>query len=834
MAGRDLKRRPDAKAVKPPESQKEEPEKQAPEHQQELEKDVGSQEQASQLGSAVGNSDLQRMLNDSGRMTRGGEQETGQGLEEEGGSLEAEEGFAEFLEGMTLGAHQSGARDGADLNRLLGGDPEDEGPPRPQKSNTSRQNRIPRGAERDQGAAPSEMEDLLQEELPPLADAGTPMKDERLGALWPWIQRASAFARPHLRPEDLSDAGVHGRPQRMGAFLAKAGSAPLTRWLATLARPMPGPISGGVSSGSVSSGSATLARAVLFAELAALSEARLLPLAVVDRACALVLEDDVAARARKAAKICLEQRKLRGSLVLEVALHGQELGQSPPLPAPGLRGLQLLEAALREDAEPQAIVTPGRHGAPMDTDLSADSATEAIDALMANLLGGEPAPRMSEERVALVLDGADDLLLVAGRTQIELAAAAIAVSRISGAPVQAKVMGAMRATDRELRLSAREIAMASGAVDQVIGLPYPEAQAAVREAEGQLESLAARLRRLREAGLGTLAWASTGAQVSRQPLPIKNAESPAQQTPEDVLDALEELERTPLLGPGLDRALALERRAASLLPPNTPKLRARLLHRRGERLLQAGEEAAAEVLASAASAARSAGLPDRPARMDVVRALCARGQHADAQAVFDLAVLKGQPAGLREALAQLALGAPLALSALQAQLHTGTPELQLQALEHLALALNAQGQGPQAAEALTLALRIAEEHHDRPAAERLVLATAIAYLHHAQPHLADRYLDRAAAASDRIVSMAALALRPRSLWDCGVLAGHARAHRNWTAWQLAVIDAHHVCHKRNLQLARMLLVGGLALLRTQGEPGSLLQARVLESISDYP
>jgi hypothetical protein len=218
--------------------------------------------------------------------------------------------------------------------------------------------------------------------------------------------------------------------------------------------------------------------------------------------------------------------------------------------------------------------------------------------------------------------------------------------------------------------------------------------------------------------------------------------------------------------------------------------------------------------------------------MDVVRALCARGQYADAQAVFDLAVLKGQPAGLREALAQLALGAPIALTELQAQLHTGTPELQLQALELLALALSTQGQGPQAAKALSLALKIAEEHHDTPTAERLVLATAIAYLHHAQPHLAAPWLDRAAAASDRLISMAALALRPRNLWDCAVLAGHAKTHRNWSGWQLAVIDAHHICHQMNPQLAHMLLIGGLSLLRTQGEPGSLLQARVLESMND--
>lgn len=822
MAGRDLKRRPDAKAVKPPESKKEEPEKQAPEHQQELGKDVGSQEQATQLGSAVGNSDLQRMLNDSGRMTRGGEQETGQGLEEEGGSLEAEQGLAEFLEGMTSGAHQGGARAGGDLNRLLGGDPEDDGGPRPQKSNATRQQRIPRGAERDPGERPGEMEDLLNEELPPLADAGPPLLDERLGALWPWIQRASAFARPNLEAEDLTRAGVHGRPQRMGAFLAKAGSAPLTRWLATLARPLPGP----------NSGSATLARAVLFAELAALSESRLLPLQVVDRACALVLEDDVAARARKAAKICLEQRKLRGSLVLEVALHGQELGHSPALPAPGLRGLHLLEAALREDAEAQAIVTPGRHGAPQDLDLSADSATEAIDALMANLLGGEPAPRMSEDRVIPVLDGADDLLLVAGRTQIELAAAAIAVSRISGAEVQATVMGTLRATDRELRLSAKEIAAASGQVDAVIGLPYPEAQAAVREAEGKLESLADRLRRLREAGLGTLAWASSGARATREPLPISSQGAEHLEGSHLDLEAtLAALEATALLGPGLMQARVLEHRAASLLPPNAPEMRARLLHRRGERLLQEGEEAAAEVLASAASAARDAGLPDRPVRMDVVRALCARGQHTDARAVFELAQLQGEAAGLREALAQLALGEPVALSALQPQLASGTPELQLQALESLAQALSAQSQGPEAAAALSMALQIAEKHQDPRSAERLTLATAIVHLHHARPERAVPWLKRAASASDRLVSMAALALGTHSLWDCSVLAGHARGHRNWTAWQLAVIDAHHLCHKEKPQLARMLLVGGLALLRTQGEPGALLQARVLESIS---
>lgn len=821
MAGRNQKRRPDAKAVKPKDVQKEDLEKQAPEHQQELDKDVGSQEQATQLGAAVGNADLQRMLNESGRMQRGGEQASEVGLEEEGGSLEAEEGLAEFLEGMTSGAHQGGARDGADMNRLLGGAPDDEGPPRPQKSNASRQMRIPRGQERDPGQAPAEMEDLLNEELPPLAEPHPPMGDERLEALWPWIQKASAFARAPLRPEHLAqDAGVHGRPQRMGRFLADFGSAPLTRWLGTLARPLPGP----------DSGSATLARSVLFAELAALSEARLLPLEVVDRACALVLEDDVAARARRAAKLCLEQRKLRGSLVLEVALHGQTLQSPPPLPPPGLRGLQLLEAALREDAQPQAIVDPGRHGAPFNPDQSADSATEAIDALMANLLGGEPAPRMSEDRVAPVLDGADDLLLVAGRTQIELAAAAVAVSRICGLPVQPKVMGAMKATDRELRQSAKEIAMASGALDEVIGLPYPQAQATVRAAEATLESLAARLRRLREAGLGTLAWASTGASVSRSPRPLSEESSCPQPDELDIHACLAALEQTPLLGPGLDRALALEQRAAHLLPPGQEALRARLLHRRGERLLQLGEEAAAEILATAASAARASGASDRPMRMDVVRSLCARGQHADARAVFELSRLKGRHAGLREALAELALGEPVALSALEQQLPSGTPELQLQALEHLAFSLSGQGQGPEAVQALEMAGAIARRHGDRGAAERLALATAIAHLHHAQPAKAEPWLDRAAAAHDRLVSMAALALSPSNLWRTGLLAAHAKVHRNWTAWQLAVIDAHHLCEDREPALAHMLLVGGLTLLRTQGEPGALLQGRVLESV----
>lgn len=812
MAGRyDQQKRPGAKAVKQPENAAQGPEEQAPEL--ELDRELASQEQAQQVGSAVGNADLQKMLNESGQVGRESELQTG--LEQDAGNLEAEEGLAEYLEGVGGPLHLSAGVGTSAMERLLGGDPEDEGPPLPPRVHFSRRNRIPRARANDQEDTPiQEIEDLLDEELPPLGEAGVPQGDERLDALWSWMQKPSAFAAPQLPPETLAARpGVHERPRAMGAFLRRHAASPLARWLARLARPLPGP----------AQGASLLARAALMAELAAHAEARLRPLDVVNRACAMALESDVGPRSRRAARLCLEKRQLRGPLVLEVALQGAPLPAGTALASPGPGGLALLQSALEFCAQPLPIVPPGRHAQPLEADASADDSTEAIDALMAHLLGGEAAPTMSEERLAPVLDGADDLLLIAGRAQIELAAAAIAVRRAAGSLVATRVAALLKATDRELRTCAKEVSAVAEAVDNLVNVPYARAQAPVQAAETMLEALAARIQRLRDAALGTLAWASTGRVDSSSPVAHLSLPLGA---PGPFTELLTAVEDTPLLGRGLEQARRLEAQAFASLLPSTPQAeKGRLLLRQGQRLLAQGHPAAPERLANATAALERAGSPlAQRARIEVVRAMAQRGRLADARALF--ARCAPQAAPLHHALAALALGEDLALSRVREHLHTGPVELQAAAHSALAEALADTGRHDDAQRHL-LALRALAQDHGDPAHQAVaslgLLANALLGARPLQPHLGDAMRCR-----DRLVAMAALAVCPPTPWTTGLLASHALQHRNWTAWQLAVIDAHRALSPRDPQLAKSLLVGGLSLLRERGEPGALLQARVLE------
>lgn len=780
---------------------------------------------ATSLQESVGNEALNAMLADVGRVEgpeleeeqeQEQEQEQDQDQDQES-DTGMDEGFSDLL--GSLGARESmvASADVQDWERMFGGDPDEEPPPE------RRVHRIPdalkppvQPAQADAALAPKKKKELALA-LPPLGELGQAERDERFDALWAWLRDPYAAVDPGFEPESLvDDEGSLARVTALSRFVRGHFRSPLARAMASLGRPLPG---GPGMAGQV-------ARAGAVVELGALCEPVVVE--VANRACAAALETDAPVHARSAARLCMEERKLRADLVTEVALYAEAEHEPDLLPLPSLdeRAEALLAAGLAAAACLAPIPNPGRHAERSRPDNTGDASTAELDALLMELTGGQlPSNEVDYEVLGPILKGADNQLLFAGRAQVELAAAGIALRRVAGRGAREPVRHLLFAVDRELRDIAKSTARASQHLERLIGDDLDNARAEIHTSELELDALAARLRRVREAAIEALG--------TRFATPRRTGEAPAFGVKAGLRSSLIELERCELVGSGLTRAKELEAGVPALV--GLDRARGRL--RQGERLRREGDPLACRVLADAARLALIEGDPelDWRARAATVRALAQLGRVTDAAALMPRLERDGQ--GLELELARAELNRPGAQQTLARHLSDPTPAGHahdwLEGHMLVAEAFSNEARWELADRHWAAAQAIAHTH-GQPTAELSMMRAATLRVcgRPAQVHL-----ESALASELTQVQLAASLILAGEHLDAGrsqhAIAAAERAwglaifRRSWHAFACAAID-------RAAALEQMghdglpVLSQALALCRLQGEPGALLQARLME------
>ena len=454
-------------------------------------------DQAQGLQESVGNAALVAVLNEHGRSSE--LEPVGGDVEVEAGGFDFDEAFEDFLAALGARERLGGGYDVEDWRKLFGGDPDEDPPPRKPKRKRIRHLTVIASSmqpQEDDDGVPIP-ESLHTHSIPPLGAVGPPRQDEQLDALWAWIRDPIASARAALEPEDLvRDEGPLERVATLGDFLASAAAEGLARSLGRLGRPLPGQ----------RSLASQIARAASLVEVACLVEAEAIgSLSVVNRAASIALEDDCGLTARQAA-VKLAPR-LNAERICRLALE-EEPG--PALPTTDVveeRGAALLEAAVGAAVRPQAIPPLDRHAAPGVADASADEATAGIDALLGV---EEPDPTLRFEQIAVPLEAADGLLLLAGRSQVELAAAGIAVQRAGGSSPKGPVEALLRSCNLRLRDLARRTAADAAALEELVGEDYAAVHAELTEREGRLVQDAEDLLRYRDSALAAIALAASG------------------------------------------------------------------------------------------------------------------------------------------------------------------------------------------------------------------------------------------------------------------------------------------------------------------------------------
>ncbi len=777
-------------------------------------------ETATSLQSNVGNASLAAMLSDSGRLENPGlelEAEQEVEVDQDEAKTGVDEAFNDLL--GALGARESlvASADLEDWQRLFGGDPDEEPPP------DRRAPRIPRMLAPPVAPAQQQPEDpqvpLLHDiplAMPPLGEVQAPEGDEHFDALWAWLRDPHGAVDAEFEPEGLvDDEGSLSRIADLATFVQRAFRSPLARSLASLGRPLPG---GPGLAGQV-------ARAGALVELGALCEP--IPVKIANRACACALESDAPVHARASARLCMEERRLRADLICEVALYAEAEGEPDlaAIPTPSERCQALLAAGLEAAADPQPIPNPGRHAERHPDDSTGDNSTAEIDDLLRQLTGATPpSSELDYDLLGPVLKGADRQLLYAGRTQVELAAAGIALRRVAGRQAREPVRHLLLAVDRELRDVARRTATTLQELERLIGHGLESARPELDAGELRLDNLAARLRRLREAGFEAL-----GTRHAESLSQGARSEEPSPTEPID-LDALEACE---LVGAGLARAEALE--AGILIGSEA----VRGLLRRGERLRRQGDSEAPKVLAEAARRAMIFGLPklDWRARARTVRALAELGRRSDAEALLPRLERDGE--GFELELARAALGLPgshqALAKALGAPLRTGWAHDHIEGWRMVAEGYGGEARWEQADGAWAEAMRLTRLHGGSTA--ELSLMRAATLIRCGRP--AQRHLEDAQGSPMTQVQLAAALLltghhlaerRPKkALASCERAWTLAIARRSWHAFACAAIDkAAALLQLDRSKEALHALEQALTLCRLRGEPGALLQARLME------
>ena len=291
--------------------------------------------------------------------------------------------------------------------------------------------------------------------------------------------------------------------------------------------------------------------------------------------------------------------------------------------------------------------------------------------------------------------------------------------------------------------------------------------------------------------------------------------------------------RIELLGPALDQAAEAERR----LPPLQGRGLIQGRIRQGERLRRLGDPRASRVLAEAARLALMQNQPDLDwrARAGTVRALAQLGRTADARALLPRLERDGE--GLLLELARAELGGEGSLQNLAQHLAQPMPPGQahdwLEGHMLVAEGFSREARWEQADRHWASAQAIARRHEASTAELSLLRAATLTVC--GRP--AQVHLESALASEETQVQLAASLLlagehlaaerSEHALAAAERAWGLAMFRRNWHGFSCAAIDRAAALDQMG-QDGTAVLHQALATCRMQGEPGALLQARLME------
>ena len=425
-------------------------------------------------------------------------------------------GEEEEFEGGTLEmptVEMGGGSDGApvevapwEVGRLFGGDGDPTNPRRPKPIPKARR----QVARNPTTAGPPEHGDLLDEahaeRIEALLGATPSMPEElrsgdaRYRAVEAGLTKPHAIGRRTLRPESMVDRTDHldpiGRSTAIARFLATAAGRASSR---SVARCVSEPVSALLPSATGHAGAAArLASLVVCAEAC---EDGGTP---TDNAVRLALCHEAWPAALASASVLAQTGRVVAPDIVEHA--GERLAESADS-APrtdtttaALTGVRLGRNALLEilPDTPLTPIPPIPFAQPPASPIQ-DPDIAAVDAVLAEYTGGAAPTDLPDERrlearhVQPVLDAATELVNRMGQTQVELAAAAIALARIQpGLPVRTTLVH----TDRAMRELARAVVRHGDQLHRAIGAPeavtnrLPErAVAGLRQSASAFDSL---------------------------------------------------------------------------------------------------------------------------------------------------------------------------------------------------------------------------------------------------------------------------------------------------------------------------------------------------------
>jgi hypothetical protein len=475
-----------------------------------------SAEIAGQLQPQMGNEAIQALLAQTGS--------TAQGLleneEQEEEVIQQEEEFEELeLEVKAVGG--GGGAGGApsapsdadpwDVGHLFGGDedPEDEGTttakPKASPSVTMSTDVSPdRWAEESDEFPPDAFEQVNKAlEMTPPRGEDDRSADSRFRAVEAALQLPSTIGRKGIEPESLVDRTSHldpiGRPAAIGRFLSTSA----TRFRArVLARVLGGPASILVPRASGHAGATAR-----LASLAICVEALEGGGEDTDRAVAVSLCRDVWPDAVIAARHVARSNRLMAPDILaqvrgpapvhpETPQHSAVTTRARNLATTHL-GTQALQRVVPPGFIPiiPSVIPPVPPASPIQNPQIA-----AADAALEQFIAGKSASDLPTESILAremaqpTLNAATALINAMGRSQVEFAAAALAVSRVRPS---LELEQTLNYADKALRQLARAVVLEGNRLNNTVGQPFRSARTVADHVQQSVNESASALRSLR-------------------------------------------------------------------------------------------------------------------------------------------------------------------------------------------------------------------------------------------------------------------------------------------------------------------------------------------------
>lgn len=423
--------------------------------------------------------------------------------EDHGRSSDAQEGAAVAHgagKGLPLGPGAAAAQD-----LQFGGDDDDDVPSEPTDRGTplhflraGRGNLARLEALRGMGRIPTpamEEATAIVESLPGVPRRPDASRDEAFQTPLEACRDLQLIAGRSLTPEDLADLPGSldpiGRPVEVGRYIARHGQSPLARSLGRLLGALPGSLLP-----EVMGGSAAVARLSTLATLAQAADGWE-DASVRDRAIRTALDVDALERVLDVAGDISET--VPPGPTLFSRLHGRQPVVEVPAVAPSPLAVRWWIPALERVGQYADPPVPGGfHPPPRPPDDDPDDPVLAVDALLYRLTAppdSDPtAWCVTEESLAGLHAGLQEILATGGRMQVELAAAAEAITRPE---VEPEIHAILTRAYRACREVARTVVPCQAVLDPLIGAPVPEALADLEVVEARLAPAPTRLVEIR-------------------------------------------------------------------------------------------------------------------------------------------------------------------------------------------------------------------------------------------------------------------------------------------------------------------------------------------------